>query len=336
MSLFIKKLIWFFVPFVVIAVLIVGSFFYLDPFRILNKQDVFNNYIVAYNEDFVTTERYLKQKDRLNAFIFGSSRAGCGFQLDAWAKHLDSTDKAYSFCASNESIFGIYGKMRLIDEEGKRIDKALIVIDTDVTFTRNTNSMGHLFIKHPRVSGESRKEFVSEFIKDYIFTGFFVAYLDYHFFHTRRSYMDGYLDFNLQADDEYIPFNVKRREGLILADSGNYYLNKTDIFYARPAKEVVQEPKISKQGLDFLNKIKKILDKHQTEFKVIVSPIYDQKKLNPADIDVLKATFGGSRVYDFSGKNEITDSIHNYYEAAHFRIHIGEQIINQIYQNEQR
>ena len=75
----------------------VGTFYYFDPFRILKRYDIYYNSIVEYNEDFVATERYLKNTEKYDSFIFGSSRAGCGFNTDNWSTYVNSQGSSYNF-----------------------------------------------------------------------------------------------------------------------------------------------------------------------------------------------------------------------------------------------
>jgi len=303
----------------------------MDPFKILKEYNEFNNSVVSYNEDYVTTERFLKNKNKYNSFILGSSRAGCAYKVNEWEKELKSNDNGYSFTASNESIFGIWGKLRLLDEENIKIKNALLVFDTDVTFKKVINSKGHIYIKHPRVSKESKKAFISEYLKDYVFTGFFIRYLDYKIFKTKRDYMSGFLDFSNENDNRYVAFNVDRKENAILSDSIEFYKKKKNVFYSRSADLKYNNPVIGSKSIEYLNDIKKILKKHNTNYKIVISPLYDQKKLNISDLNIIQEIFQKDKVFDFSGKNEITSSKFNYYESSHYRHKVGTQILKSIY-----
>jgi hypothetical protein len=331
MKKFLKRIFIFILPLVLFFLIIVGTFYFLDPFKILKHYDEFKNSIVAYNEDYVATERYLEKKTHYNSFVFGSSRAGCGFMSESWEKYLQKTDSAYSFAASNESIFGIVGKVRLIDKENERLDNALVILDTDETFKRFTNSSGHLFIKHPLISNDSRHNFISEYLKDYIFKGFFVPYLDYKLFRSKRGYMHGFLTLDVDTSERYIAFNVKHKESLIEANSKLYYDERKNVFYKRNLNESVLGRQILSQGIEDLKDIKRIFDKHHSKYKIVISPLYDQEKLNPKDMDILIQIFGVGNVYDFSGKNFITKDETNYYETSHYRREVGNKILSMIY-----
>lgn len=312
--------------------LTVGTFYYFDPFKIIKNYPQFYVSEVGYNEDFIITENFLKNPKSYNSFLLGSSRAGCGYRLNDWATFLNKDDTPYKFTASNESIFGIVGKVKLIDELNVNIDNAILVIDNDVTFKHYENSSGHIFIKHPEVSKESYKSFISEFLKNYIFSGFFIRYLDYQIFHTKRKYMNGYLHFSKRIGQVYKPFYVENLEEEIKKDSANYYKKRANSFSKKKLKETISSNKIDDKGYQMLEEIYAIFKKHNTKYKVVVSPLYNKKKMNKHDMDALNNIFGKENVFNFSGGNEITNNKHNYYEASHYRQKIGLKIMQQIYE----
>lgn len=328
---FIRNSFFFLIPLVLLFAIPVSTFYIMDPFKVLYHQDEFTNSIVDYDVDYVDTERYLNHPGDYDSFVFGSSRSGYGFQIDEWKKYLPDTARPFSYSAGNESIFGIIGKIRLIDELGGRMDNVLMVIDTELTLQKLINSHGHLVIKHPRVSHESRSAFIAENLKDYIFTGFFIRYLDYMMFGVHRPYMDGYL---VLEDNEigkpFIPFDAMKLERKIAEDKDKYYSKVDEFFYERPEEEQVSERLIYSSATRILRQIKEIFDKHNTNYKIVISPMYTQIKMNSEDLKILNQIFD-NQVYDFSGKNEMTEDKYNFYESMHFRKHIGDQIMEEIY-----
>jgi hypothetical protein len=334
MKKFLYRLLKFLMPPFVLLGLVIGSFFIWDPFKILKDYDEFYNSFVGYNEDYVATERYLKRKLPYNSFIFGSSRAGSGFSAESWLKYLNKNDKAFSFAASNESIFGIRGKIMLIDKLNRSLDNAILVIDLDKTLKKYVNSYGHLYIKHPLVSGESRRSFIAEYLKDYIFTGFFIAYLDYKVFSIKRKYMNRFFVFEENENDIYSSFNMSKKDLLIQINEGKYYHDRKNIFYQRDSFEKKSEKIINSQGIKFLQDVNRIFRKNHTKFKIVISPLYDQVKINNVDLQILNEIFGKENVYDFSGKNFMTEPKNNYYENSHYRIKVGDEILKILYSND--
>ena len=74
---------------------------------------------------------------------------------------------------------------------------------------------------------------------------------------------------------------------------------------------------------------------NKTNYRIIISPLYNQIKLNNQDLDYLKQLFGKDNVFDFSGINKFTKDYNNYYESSHYRPHIAREIMQLIYHDEQ-
>ena len=84
---------------------------------------------------------------------------------------------------------------------------------------------------------------------------------------------------------------------------------------------------------ELLKEIDQICRKHNTSVKIIISPDYNQISINPADVEILKDIFGYENVFDFSGINEYTNDIHNYYERGHYRPILGARLLQKVYAN---
>ena len=91
------------------------------------------------------------------------------------------------------------------------------------------------------------------------------------------------------------------------------------------------KPVIAEQQYDLLMKIANICRKNDTDFKFIIGPEYDQVKLNQKDFTTLQKVFGKNNVYDFTGKNGLTDNIHNFYDPDHFRPIAGDYMLKVVY-----
>ena len=79
-----------------------------------------------------------------------------------------------------------------------------------------------------------------------------------------------------------------------------------------------------------MQKAAAILQKHNVNYRIIISPLYEQIKLNPTDVNVLNELFGKNYVYDFSGKNELTEPVGNYYENSHYRSFIAAKLFQRL------
>ena len=98
---------------------------------------------------------------------------------------------------------------------------------------------------------------------------------------------------------------------------------------------MVAAPVIGDEQAQLLRQIAALLHRHRTKVRLIISPDYDQLKLNPADKAALDHLFGRGVVFDFSGINAYTADYHNYYERGHYRPILGERLLQAVYEEDE-
>ncbi|WP_026994226.1 hypothetical protein [Flectobacillus major] len=331
MRLFFATLLQFSIlPFVLLLGLLAG-YWYFDPFRVLKTYSDFSNPVVIPNRDYVSTEVFIQHYPQYhyNSFILGSSRT-MAFKPKHWQKYLGTNDTPYLFDASNESIYGIYHKLKLLDNRGVKIKNVLLIICRDRTFTHTSNQIGHLYIKHPLVSGESSLDFQAQFLKAYFSPEFLFKYYLYQLC-GYSDWMQGVIE-NKQIlyDTKDNTITIPAQEAAITRFPERYYAAKMHVFYKRNSETTDRVARIKPLQKAMLAEIKQLFLKHKTAYKVVISPLYDQVKLNPKDKAILEEIFGNN-IYDFSGKNTFTQSYTNYYEASHYRPTVGDSILRYIY-----
>ncbi len=329
MKRFLIKGLFFLFPLATILV----SYFILDPFKVLRRySDYSANWSATLDRDYISTEVYLKNRQtyHYDSFIFGSSRTDA-FRTADWRQYLPKNASPFVFGAFCETIDGIHAKINLIDELNDPIENALIVLDTDGTF--QDLPLGHLYVKHPRLTKEPLVLFHTVFIKTYFSNFFFLRYLDYRLFKTYRPYMEKYLvNFPFKIDTITNDFFLIDQEKEQEINPLDYYRKKKKIFYARDATVIQQATRrISYNYIILLKKINSIFQKRHTRYKIIISPLYDQKSIHPYDLHVLYRIFGKQNVFDFSGINQYTNDITNYYETSHYTAKVGKNILKTIY-----
>jgi len=342
MKKFITQLTRFSLIPVTTTLILLIPYLYYDPFQVVYKYKSF--YVsgepryVTLNYDYVDIETFINNNPiyKYNSFIIGNSRSRF-YEMDTWSNYIHS-DKCFHFNASAETLFGISKKVEFLHARNVQISNVLIILDYS-TLEGISNSDGHLFIKHPILSGQNMRDFQLEFFKTYFSFSFLRAYLDFKTSGKIKDYMktgalldDTPVDYNLK----YNEMNLKVFEDKIKADPAKYYNKKRMIpFYQRDTIQKFSPEVIKKEQIIMLNKIINIFKIHSTNFKIVINPLYDQLKLNRKDVDVLNGIFGSENVYDFSGINSITSDYHNYYENSHYRPHAADEIMKLIYQNEQ-
>ena len=332
MKQFIKNTTTFFLLALIPLVLLTVGYLYYDPFQVLRSYRDYSNQYVISNRDYISTETFINNNDKqnYNSFIFGSSRT-LGFKPSSWVKYLPKGAQPFSFDASGESIYGIYKKIKFLDSLHIKPENALIILCRDDAFAHDGNHEGHIFIKDPKTSGESALRFQLKFYKAYFNIKFLFCFYAYTFTRHYHPYMNGFIEKRKVAYDTIT-------NGIILTDlnkelmqnTDRYYTTRADIFYERTGERKDSISRISKKHLYMLTEVKRILEKNKTNYKVVLSPLYEQIKFNDADLSLLKTLFG-NRLYDFSGKNSFTDVKSNYYETNHFRPNVGDSIFQIIY-----
>ncbi|MDD2964839.1 MAG: hypothetical protein PHQ65_10725 [Bacteroidales bacterium] len=335
MKPFLTRLLWFLTIPLAATLLLAGGYVINDPFEVLRPPRDFSHPAVVPNRDFISTTIFLRQNptQQYDSFIFGSSRT-MGFKPSHWQKFLPDGAKVFMFDASQESVYGISTKLEWLDRNGVEIKNVLIVLCRDYSFANTTNHKGHLFIKHPATSGENPLWFHVSFFRAYTSPRFLAAFYGYKLIGGYRPFMRGYIE---QKDITYDTLtnetNIVDQELEITTRPDQYYAKRAKVFYNRAAETTDPMPRITPEAKKHLETIARILQKHQTNYRVVMSPLYEQIKLNPADANILKQTFG-NRFFDFTGANTFTNDKHNYYETNHFRPKVGDSIMRVMYSPE--
>lgn len=335
MRSFLKWILIFLIPLYIVII----SYFIIDPFKVLYRYDDYSvGSFLQLNRDFVSTQTFLNKNSKYHydSFLFGSSRT-VGFRISTWMKFLPKNSIPFSFDASNESVYGIERKLNFLNETKVPINNVIILICGDVFFNTVKEGENYLYEKHPILTGGRQFLFQLKFFKAFLKKGFFIRVIDYDLFSVHRKYMDGYLDFRgINFDSINNNMYLNQADDEIKEDSINYYLKRQSIFYKRSNVGNIYPPKIGPDQLRLLNHIKSIFDSNFTDFKLVVSPLYNQTIINPKDISILVSIFGQENIYNFSGINKFTDDPSNFYESSHFRYKIGNQILDSIYLSHKR
>lgn len=332
MKLFLRKVLQFLIlPVIAFAILLAGYIIY-DPFKVVKSYDDYS-YSFNVNRGYISTEVFLRnyKTQKYNSFIFGSSRI-FGFHASSWKTHLDETAKVYSFDAYGEKISGMYHKLRFLDERGVDIKNVLLCFDTDYTFNKRERTPEYLYIEHPASSDVSWLEFHEVAFETYLSPSFlYDMYIKDLSATSNNADNQNFLQSGGIVYDTIT--NEPKRSDLdykIKQDSAAYY--KKVSFYQ--VAEIGEPPYaiIDSSLKKYLKGIKAIFDKHHTDYRIVLNPLYSQAIFHSKDMATLKDTFGADRIYNFTGHNDITENKYNYYEESHFRPFIGNSIMNIVYQ----
>ncbi|MEO5571603.1 MAG: hypothetical protein ABIT08_01885, partial [Bacteroidia bacterium] len=244
------------------------------------------------------------------------------------------TTKIFHFDASAESLYGIHQKFLFLKKRNVPVKNCLIILDYAL-LSKTENQEGHIVRKHYLLTGESKFDFQFLFFKAYLDRNFLRAYYDLKITHHFKPYMQKVM---LRKTFDYEPvtneLQLKSDEAAI--GNGTFYNKKKINTFARKdtLTTKISPPVIDSMQWSFLNDIKSILVEDAADYKIIISPLYHQKYLNPADVKKLKDIFGPENVFDFSGKNKFTDDYRNYYDIIHYRPTVTRGILKMIYQKQ--
>jgi hypothetical protein len=304
-----------------------------DPFRVLYPYVNFYNSSIPTDRDYISTEVLMKKYplEKYDSYILGSSKS-LSFLCSQWDKYTGG--KSFHFDASGESVFGILTKLSYLQREKMPVKNCLLIVDS-ATVAETTNSSGHTYIKHPLVSGESRIKFQFTFLTAFLSNKFFVPYFFYKFNSKPPEFLEypritDPREFTVDGSSNDMYFSFAERQ--MSKDINSYYEEHKRTFFERDStNKYVSKPAVGEPQLKELSEIKKIFDSEKTNYKFVIYPGYDLKYLNPADVEKLKGIFGAENVFDYSGINEITLDVKNYYDEAHCRALVGSRILKEIY-----
>lgn len=334
-NLFNFSLIWL-IPLIILGI----TYLLLDPFKVIKTYQSFYDLNakgwVGLNKDYISTKTFENNSKKINynSFIFGNSRS-MFYQISDWKKHLPDKSSCFHFDASGEALYAINKKIEYINKQGFKIENVLLVLDK-TTLKQDKPKSGHLFIITPTlVNNANVFDFHKTFFLAFLHPQFLYAYLDFQISGVVKPYMKekNLIDDRPRKHDlltNEIQFDYFENLALI----NKYYTkNRLSDFYERDSIEKFSTKSIDKNHKLILTNIQSIFKKHNTNLKIVISPLYDQKKLDKTDLAYLKNLFGAQNVFDFSGINEFTNDYRNYYESSHYRPHVARKIMEKIYAN---
>jgi hypothetical protein len=312
-----------------------------DPFKVIKTDIDFENYYdhqpYELNREFMSTELFLKNypKYHYNSFILGSCESFV-YRADSWKKYIDvDQGEVFHFPAASESLYGMYLKIKYLDKTNIPIKNCLMIMDIS-TFKDIQPKHDYLHTNHPAMSGESSTDFQLGMFKSFFSNFFCLQYAYYKFSGKVHSSMKGNFGIapgqirTTTLNNEYY---YEKYDVALKSDSIAFYEKNLKQYYYRDTstKRHLQQTLFQERHYEILNELRDIFAKHNTHFKIVLSPMYDQMYFNPADIDSLKSIFGEQNLHDYSGINRFTENISYYYDNFHYKPMVANEILEEIY-----
>lgn len=308
----------------------------LDPFKVIRRYDNYEDGFVGTNRGYCSTMHYIYTKDscHYDSFIFGNSRSICYHEKE-WRKYLPKTSVCYHYDESGGAMGHLFHEIKLVSEQSD-LKNALLVLDNG--FLSRTDIHGHLFELSPALQdNKGVAKFQFDYFKTFYNLAFFKRYVDYKISGQYKPYMSTYiidkrwkLDYNPRNNE----LSWARQEESITR--GDYYNEERMwAFQNSQFPDSVHAIAINQERLEMLHSIKNIFDAQHTDYRIVISPTYDQIKINPDDLKTLQSIFGKEFVFDFTGVNQWSSDYHCHYEIFHYRPCVANDVMKIVYEKAQ-
>lgn len=314
----IKTLLFFGIPLVLVLVI----YWLSDPFKTNGKFDLAD--VNTLNREYLSTELYLKneKKEKYDSFIFGSSR-GCGINTYKWKAHLPEGSSQFLFQAWAETVTGILQKIKFLDRRDVAINNTIILLDIPASFSKVQEPTTAIALKHYALSGKSKLYFHTTLFVEFLKPSEILKSLGEIFEKPVNK-----IDFDTISND----WNKSSEFNWTIMPKQDSTLNKRK-FGKRPKVEIASRRLISAEFETILRQIAAILKKHNTDYRIIVTPSYNQLAINPIDLKLIQTIFSSEKVFDYSGKNWLTEDKFNFSDIHHFDEIVGWKMLEDVYKN---
>ncbi len=320
------------------VLLVVIGYVVSDPFFVIWRRPTGNYFDAAapveLNHDWASYNLLVQNEpaQHFDSFIVGSSRSNA-FHCDTWKKYLPEAHP-FHYLAASENLYGIAAKLELFDSRGFPIKNVLLEIWRATI--KNDGPRHDLTHRLPYpMNGESWLGWQATNLSDFFTRFYFAKYLGYKLTGSVPAYAADVLQIR-RGDHGVDPitndyfFELLERETTELGEG--YYTKRADMFPPHDGTTPPPDPAyIRAPQKASLERMRVVLKKHHTDVRVLIPPVYDQIGMNPEDVAELKRTFGEENVFDFTGKNELTEDMHNFYDGGHIRPFVAEKILAIMY-----
>lgn len=325
----------FAVPFIIILI----SYFILDPFKALYHYDNYYPKIERgpeLNKDMVTTSYFLQQQDSMNfnSFILGNSRS-FAFETKEWQKHLSQDAVCFHFSAYGESLYGVSKKVSFLYKKAT-LKNVLIVWDSDLLAMDYPEYSRVLHMVTPSIDNGSWYKWHKCFLTGYLTPKMCSSFLLTKILGRVTPLTENVIGIRAaNYEDRFGNLTYQNMEKKI--KDGIYYTPELiKLFQERDSVDITvahYKPQVitTENHKNLLYEIKKAFESSNTAYKIVISPMWDAQHINPSDKKILEDIFGKEYIYDYSGYNSYTQDWHNYYERMHYRVGVANDIMNKIY-----
>ncbi|MCX7923710.1 MAG: hypothetical protein N3B21_17135 [Clostridia bacterium] len=299
----------FILTFICVAPIVIFNYT-IDPYGIFRKN--FENQHIEPNQQFIKMKYILKNPNKYDSFLFGSSRVG---NIDT---QKIKGEKFYNMTYS-QGVPGEFARnIKTMVRNGVKIKTLMVGID-DFSYKFDPNDRYKELIRYPYTDDLQGRAY---FYFTYLFKIHDIDILKPYFVNTPQRFPTHYDIWNsgrpLHPEiDEYIDNNKEKH----LNDPR---FNKPPVHKKNRVNATISE----------INEIIQVAKENNIKSIVFINPVYKTTYLAnfPDQFSEFKRKLAEiTPFYDFSGINSVTTNKLNYYEYSHYRVFIGDLIIARIF-----
>lgn len=332
MKKFLLKLVLLAMP----AIIVVALYFVLDPLKVVYHYDDYldeGTYYINVNYPMVMVET-LENAVRANggakpdAFFLGDSRS-VNWRAAQWEKYLPENSRVFHFDSYNATLPTILASLDYLDRNGYEINHALLTLDNFV-LERSYIAEGYLFTLPSKLGG-SWHGFHLEMMHTYLAPSFLDTYLKYQIDGLEPGddaewYKPSTIYQHLETNElDEVVDDRKIAEGI-----NTFPANSREEALANLSKpRLWRSPVWTAEGGRTLREIAAILDRHDTDYHIVIPMTLHDSLTSPADVDSLKAVFSPERVHRM---DTIPVTIDLFYDLRHFNPAGADLMMRRLYQ----
>lgn len=326
-----------------------------DPFKAIRHYDCYfpdpnrQTARIGMNKGLVTLTNFndrRKEGREYDSFIFGSS-ISIYYDAREWTSLLrqsmvDSMGSgfvppihAYHFDSSSETLMSMARKLKYLDREGISIRHALVVLDPLIMAAEVSDGPAYLDPPHLHDSFLETVKYHYTFFRAATNADFFKSYIPSYFSdmpveNGRNMLFDRQpIVYDKSINQETLP----EWDSIIRADSRKFYASHP----LRKSPEGMSEsaPVLTAERIRALECIKKVFDRHATDYQIIIGPNRSKVTLNRCDLKEFRRIFSPARVHDFSSSfASLLETDTMLYDNTHYRPPMAEIMMRRVYERD--
>lgn len=301
----------------------------VDPFKVLYdyREDyyAFGRLQTLPNYSMTSIRNYELQSQRrhYNAFLFGSSIAGC-IPADYWTSSLPPDAEPYYLNSDQASLRSIASRLQWLDARGDSIRYAIIVITPNELVDHEPYQPG--LIAYPGVGTDpSWWRWHWTFVKGFYHRDFLASWIASAMcrqpVEIRSVKAMEHNQYDFIPRSHYMPYRLL--EARFAAGAVEPCVNW-------PADSVgtVHPPTLSTTYRQDFDNIMAVLRRQHTDYRIVIPPNARHHAFHPADIIYMRRQAGVRLIDAYTALDSLTHVDSLWYDPAHFRPSVGRMIID--------